>query len=309
MLQGARLNILITGCAGFIGSHMSDLLVEKCHKVVGVDMMTYAADKNNMSTFIDKIDFFQADICNTHLISRLADKYKIDWIINFAAESHVDNSIKNSDPFIRSNIQGVVSLLNVCRDLDVGMLHISTDEVYGSTNDKPFKEDDKLDPRNPYSSSKAAAEHFITSYHNTYGVTYKMVRMSNNFGPRQHGEKLLPTVIRCIGSEKSIPVYGDGKNIRDWFYVKDCVKMIYDVLCKGSDNQTYNLTHENEMENLKLIETVCKAMNKDSTEVIKFVDDRPGHDFRYSMCNKKVKSIGISDPTGFNIALRETIDI
>jgi len=302
-------NVLVTGCAGFIGSHMVDLLLQKNYNVVGVDCFTYAANKSNLESAIldDRFKLHILDICDTESIESICIKNDIGWIINFAAESHVDNSINDVDPFIHSNIQGTISLLNVCRTLGTKILHISTDEVYGSTNEGSFVETDRLNPRNPYSSSKAAAEHFVASYHNTYGITYKMVRMSNNFGPRQHSEKLIPTVVRSIASSCGIPVYGDGKNVRDWFYVKDCVGMVLDVLTKGVENETYNLTHCNEMKNISVITMICEIMKADPSKAITFVKDRPGHDFRYSISNSKVKKIGISNPTDFYEALFDTV--
>mgnify|MGYP001477956630 CR=1 FL=1 len=304
------MNILVTGCAGFIGSHMADLLIENGHEVVGIDCFTYAGKASNIQHLYDhpRFKMWNKNICSTAFIKEVCELRDIDWIINFAAESHVDNSIKDVDPFVRSNIQGVISLLDICRSTGTKLLHISTDEVYGSTIDGSFKEDDVLNPKNPYSASKAAAEHFVKSYHNTYNTTYKMVRMSNNFGPRQHNEKLIPTVVRCIENSTKIPVYGNGKNVRDWFYVKDCVKMIYEVLCSGKENEVYNLTHCNELENIDVITTICDIMNVDPSEAITFVDDRPGHDFRYSISNKKVRDLKVSPPTGFQEALRKTVD-
>jgi len=303
-------NILITGCAGFIGSHATDYFLAKGHNIVGVDSLTYAGSLDNISEPMknDRFYWYKNDICNTEDIVEYCVRHNIEWIINFAAESHVDNSIKNIDPFLKSNIMGVVSLLNVCRRLGIKIFHISTDEVYGSIEEKSFNEDDRLNPKNPYSSSKASAEHFVTSYHNTYNIDYKMVRMSNNFGPRQNGEKLIPTVIRSLMEGNKIPVYGEGKNIRDWFYVKDCVNMIYDVFQCGSDNETYNLTHGFEMENLCVIEKICEIMGKNFLESILFVPDRPGHDFRYSICNKKLGRIVSSEPTIFDSALRDTVE-
>jgi len=303
-------NIVITGCAGFIGSHAADLFLEKGFSVFGIDCLTYASCFENMNNAMsyDNFLFAQEDICNTDSILDICKKNDVEYILNFAAESHVDNSINNAYPFLRSNVQGVLSLLEVCRRSDTKIFQISTDEVYGSSSTYSFLEKDKLDPRNPYSASKAAAEHFVTSYSNTHGIGYKMVRMSNNFGPRQHNEKLLPTAIRALASCNRVPIYGDGKNIRDWFYVKDCVKMIHDVFYRGKENEIYNLTYNNEMNNLFLITKLCNIMKKNPQDSIEFVDDRPGHDFRYSISNEKIKGIGIGEPTNFYKALEETID-
>ncbi len=303
--------VIVTGCAGFIGSHMVDLLISEGRSVIGVDAFTYAGNADNIKHAYESPSFrmYHQDICNTSFIEDLCNANDVDWIINFAAETHVDNSIKNATPFLRSNIDGVASLLSVCRSTGAKLLQISTDEVYGSADSITFSENDKLDPRNPYSASKAAAEHLITSFHNTYGTTYKIVRMSNNFGPRQHGEKLIPTVVRSLKEGKKIPVYGDGKNIRDWFYVKDCVKMVNTVLNTNRENEVFNLTYGNEMQNLNVITKICNILSVQPEDVIEFVKDRPGHDFRYSISNAKIKSLGISDPTNFDRALKETIDI
>ena len=308
-VEKTKANILVTGCAGFIGSHMVDLLLDAGHKVIGIDCFTYAGSAANIQHAYENENFtmYNENICSTPFINELCEMNDISWIINFAAESHVDNSIKNVVPFIRSNIQGTVSLLNVCRNTGAKILHVSTDEVYGSAPDVSFNEDDKLAPKNPYSASKAAAEHLVTSYHNTYGTTYRMVRMSNNFGPRQHNEKLIPTVVRSIMAGQDVPIYGNGKNIRDWFYVKDCVKMIYTVLQKGTDAQTYNLTHNNELDNLTVVNKICEIMGVNPQEVITFVDDRPGHDFRYSISNDKVSTLGISDASSFDESLKHTV--
>ena len=303
-----KTNIMVTGCAGFIGSHFTDLLSKK-YNVVGIDLMTYAAKKENMSQFQDKITFYKADIADFNTIERIVKDHKIDWIINFAAETHVDNSINSSEKFLRSNIAGVHSLLEVCRLHNCGIFQISTDEVYGSIKDGSFVESDKLNPRNPYSATKAAAEHLITSYNNTYGVTYKMVRMSNNFGPRQNKEKFIPTILRSLGENKKIPVYGDGKNIRDWFYVKDCAKCILSVFENDFVNETYNLTLVNEKENIEVVDTILRILQKNLADHVEFVRDRLGHDFRYSIDNNKfINNIGVVSETDFTKAITETIE-
>ncbi len=302
------MNVMITGCAGFIGSHAVEEFLSHGHKVIGVDALTYAGNPENMLSFQDEIEFFQADICNTELMRKLVANYKIDWIINFAAESHVDNSIKDCEQFIKSNILGVNSLLTVCKELHCKILHISTDEVYGSRLEGSFVETDVLNPKNPYSATKASAEHLVSSYANTYGVDQIMVRMSNNFGPRQHKEKLIPTVLSTLLSGKKIPVYGDGKNVRDWFYVKDSVKMVYRVFESGKIGEVYNLTHSNEMTNIEIITLICDLCEKPAESNIEFVKDRPGHDFRYSISNEKVKTLGIDKATDFRDAIKQTID-
>ena len=224
------MSILVTGCAGFIGSHAVDHFLDSGDKVVGIDSMTYASNIENLKSAFKKSDFvfYEKDIVDTFDITNICKNHNIKWIFNFAAETHVDNSIDSCDAFIHSNIIGVKSLLECCKETGASLFHISTDEVYGSTSGKPFKESDTLSPKNPYSATKAAAEHIIEAYSNTYGVNFITVRMSNNFGPRQHGEKFIPTIIRSLSNNKKIPIYGNGKNVREWLYVKDCVK-IYTV--------------------------------------------------------------------------------
>tara|TARA_Y100000817_G_C16771256_1_gene506211 strand:+ start:243 stop:821 length:579 start_codon:yes stop_codon:yes gene_type:complete len=188
------------------------------------------------------------------------------------------------------------------------MLHISTDEVYGTINAGSFTEKDKLNPRNPYSATKAAAEHLVNSYYHTHDVEFKMVRMSNNFGPRQNQEKFLPTVIRSLSAGNKIPVYGDGSNVRDWLYVKDASRLIYKILDAGESNEVYNVTYNNEMTNLELVRSVTEVLGLNFSDSIEFVTDRPGHDFRYSINNSKLMQLGISPPVKFKTALQETID-
>lgn len=287
------MSILITGCAGFIGSHATDHFLDLGYSVVGVDCLTYAGSENNIKKALNNKNFkwYKNDICNTEDMIKYCSSHSIDWIINFAAETHVDNSILSCDRFIHSNILGVKSLLECCRKTGSKLFQISTDEVYGSCFNKSFVESDLLSPKNPYSATKASAEHFIQAYHNTYGVQYMMVRMSNNFGPRQHPEKFIPTILRSLFSGKKIPVYGDGKNVRDWFFVKDCVQMIGKILEKGEINQVYNLTQRNEKTNLDIVELICNLEGVNFEDSIEFVPDRLGHDLRYSICNKKALNV------------------
>ena len=302
------MNIMITGCAGFIGSHAVECFLEAGYKVVGVDCLSYAGSTSNMEAFIDKIKFYQADITDTNSIKEYVRRHSIEWIINFAAETHVDNSINSVEPFIHSNINGVSSLLQICREQKCKLFQISTDEVYGSTVDGTFFETDTLNPRNPYSATKAAAEHLVTSYQNTYGLDYKMVRMSNNFGPRQHKEKFIPTILRSLKKGCKIPIYGDGKNVRDWFYVKDCVQCILQIFENGQDNQVYNLSLQNELENIEVVKNILQIKGLSFEENVSFVTDRMGHDFRYSINNDKLMSLASIQQTDFNDALKTTMD-
>ena len=278
-------NLLITGCAGFIGSHAVDYFLEKGYKDDGVDCVTYAGSASNIRDHYGNRNFklFNANICNTSKILEICRLRDIKWIINFAAETHVDNSIRSCSAFIKSNIDGVRSLLEVCRQTDTRLFHLSTDEVYGDIKAGSFTETDHLNPKNPYSATKAAAEHMIKAYANTYGVEYLMVRPSNNFGPRQHGEKFLPTIMRKLLNDEKIPIYGTGRNIREWTYVKDTPRAIEHILLNSEFNKTYNISSSNEQENLEIVKKITAILNRDFKSSIEFVPDRLGHDFRYSI--------------------------
>jgi dTDP-glucose 4,6-dehydratase len=304
------MNVLITGCAGFIGSHAADHFLRSGDFVVGVDSMTYASDVENMNfaNSHKNFAFYEKDICSTRDMINLCKVHNIEWIFNFAAETHVDNSIESCDNFIRSNIIGVKSLLECCKSTGAKIFQISTDEVYGSTQIGSFVENDILSPKNPYSATKASAEHMISSYSNTYGIDFMMVRMSNNFGPRQHREKFIPTIVSSLKAGNNIPIYGDGLNIREWLYVKDCVKMIRLVHQHGKLGQVYNISNGNEKNNIEIATYVCKILEKDFIKSTDFVPDRPGHDFRYSVNFKKIKNMGILVETPFEEAIKETVE-
>ena len=304
------MNVLITGCAGFIGSHAVDYFLSKGVHVLGVDSLTYAGNTENLkdANTNKNFTFICTDICKTGKIKKYCENHKIQWIINFAAETHVDNSIVCDSKFIHSNIVGVSSLLKVCRELNLPLFHVSTDEVYGpALGDTSFNEDDVLNPLNPYSATKAAAEHLIKSFHNTYKTNYIIVRPSNNFGPRQHKEKFLPTIIKNLQNNKKIPVYGDGTNIRDWLYVKDNVEIMYNILVRSKLNETYNITSKKEMTNLEMIKNVTKIMQVGMNENVKFVKDRPGHDFRYSVSDEKIRKLGVVKKNDFYKNLKATV--
>ena len=301
--------VLITGCAGFIGSHATDYFLSMGHNVVGVDSLTYASNTknlknaNNYKSFV----FEKVDICNSNRISELCLEKNIQWIFNFAAETHVDNSISSDLPFFHSNINGVRSLASVCRDIGTKILHVSTDEVYGSISEGSFFESDSFSPQNPYSATKAAGEHIISSYSNTYGIEFIIVRPSNNFGPRQNSEKFLPTIIKSLLLGEKIPIYGDGKNIRDWLFVKDNVRIIYDIWNKSDMNNIYNISLLNELENINIVKKVVGIMKKDYNSSVSFTEDRLGHDFRYSIDNSKIRSLGLNLNTDFDSNLNETV--
>ncbi len=298
-------NFLITGCAGFIGSHTADVFHNNGHNVIGVDKLTYAG--KNLPTYLTNHKNWILDICETTSIRDVCRHNNVDCIINFAAESHVDNSIKGSNAFINSNVQGVKSLLEVCKQLDIPFIHISTDEVYGPIREGSFDENSKLNPQNYYSATKAAAEHLVAAYHNTFDVQYLMVRMGNNYGPRQHQEKFIPTILNSLHNSKKIPLYGDGKNIRDWIYVKDSARIIYNLVQTSPPNQTYNLSFKDERENIEVIKIILGQLNLPFDDHVSFVEDRLGHDIRYSISNDKMLNFVDFDKTEFKQGITETI--
>ncbi len=288
------MTIFVTGGAGFIGSNFAHYLSKKRYKdVVIIDKLTYASDKKNLYKLdypLECVDISPKNIDNDSL-SRLFEKYKPKSIFHFAAETHVDNSIKDVNPFIQSNILGTINLLNLSIKHEVEKFHhISTDEVYGSLgyNDPPFTEETPYDPQNPYSASKASSDHFVMSYHNTYGLPTIITNCSNNYGPRQNAEKLIPKTILNIINGKKIPVYAQGQNIRDWIYVDDHCEGILDVFNNGKIGEKYNIGGECEVKNIDLVNTIIKLMGA-SEDLIEFVQDRPGHDLRYSINNAKIK--------------------
>lgn len=307
-------NFLVTGCAGFIGSHMVDILMENNHNVVGVDKFTYASNTDNFKHHLkngymvsDTFKMYPFDICDHKDIEHIFNHNDIDCIINFAAETHVDNSIKGSHEFITSNVQGVKTLLDVARNHNLPFCQISTDEVYGSILEGSFSEDSKLNPQNYYSATKAAAEHLVKASNNTFGLEYLMVRMSNNYGPRQHTEKFLPTIINSIKNNKKIPLYGNGENVRDWLFVKDSVRIIYNLIINAPRNETYNVTLNDERKNIDVIKTVLENFDLDFNDSVEFVEDRLGHDFRYSINNNKIQDFIDFKPTSFEEGVKQTI--
>lgn len=285
------MNILITGACGFIGSHFLDQILENdSYKVFVVDKITYAANQQNLKKiFSSKVTFFPCGIENEIKISDIIEKNKIETIVNFAAETHVDNSIKNLGPFITSNVNGVHSLLESCRKFKARIIHISTDEVYGPAGWDAFTEDSKLNPMNPYSATKAASEHLIQSYSNTFKIEYLIVRPSNNYGPRQNSEKFIPKYIDCLKENKKFPVYGDGMQVREWFFVKDCAKAIKDLMEKYQElkHKIYNIScpHSSQI-NIEVLKKIHKLYNPNNIEfenTVDFVEDRKGHDRKYSI--------------------------
>ena len=303
-------NIFVTGGAGFIGSNFCHYLKSKgLENVIILDMFTYAANPDNLQGLDYQVK--GVDLAEKNQVDELFAKYKPKSVFHFAAETHVDNSIKDVTPFISSNVIGTINLLNASVKHEVeGFHHISTDEVYGALklDDPAFTEQTPYDPQNPYSASKASSDHFVMAYHNTYGLPTVITNCSNNYGPRQHVEKLIPKTISNIKQGKKIPVYGKGENIRDWIYVEDHCRAILDVYFGGQVGSKYNVGGECEVKNIDLVKTIIKLMGA-SEDLIEYVDDRPGHDLRYAIDNAKIKStVAFSPQHSFEEGLKKTID-
>ena len=280
------MTILVTGGAGFIGSNfLQHLKIVTDEEIVCVDKLTYAGKRNNVPS---KAKLYVADIAGEDAIETIFERHDIKTVFHFAAESHVDNSIKDCSEFIRTNIVGTVNLLNASLKHNVEkFMHISTDEVYGSIENGSFTEETNYDPRNPYSASKASSDHFVRAFYNTYGLPTVITNCSNNYGPRQHKEKLIPQTILNLLNDKKIPVYGDGKQIRDWLYVQDHCEALIEVWKHGVVGEKYNIGGECETQNIDLIKKIISLMGKDES-MIEYVKDRPGHDRRYSTDISKI---------------------
>jgi len=307
------MRLLVTGVAGFIGSNfVYEALVgsnrEKFSSVTGIDSLTYAGSSLNLAELkkLKKFEFIQGNICSTKLMAQAIKKN--DVVLNFAAETHVDNSLINSKKFVLSNYIGVSNILNILRNYpDKKFVQISTDEVYGQLNKGSWIESDKLDPRSPYSATKAAADLLILSYINSYGINSCITRSSNNFGPRQHPEKLIPKTIISALKKSSIPVYGTGNNIRDWIYVGHNILAIQKIIFEGTSGNIYNIGGGNELTNLDVVKKILDLLGV-GHECIKFVPDRLGHDFRYSVSSNKLETeLNFKVPKDFDTRLAETV--
>lgn len=302
--------VLITGCAGFIGSHVVENFLQHGYKVVGYDAFTYAGKMQNLQSSIQHSNFtlVTGSINDTSLLEKTVRDNNVKWIINLAAETHVDNSIKSCDIFLQTNILGTKSVLDVCRSTGIKLLHFSTDEVYGvPSEDQSFTETDPLNPRNPYSASKAAADHLIFAYANTYGIKYIIVRPSNNFGPRQHEEKFLPKMITNLLSARKIPIYGDGFQIREWTFVKSTADATRFILENSPLDQIYNITSGDFRKNIDVVNSVCEMVQLYAPDFIEYVPDRLGHDVRYSIDATKMNSLGYKIQDSFDSCLWQTI--
>ncbi len=283
------MKLLITGGLGFIGSNFILRMLENHEdlKIINVDAELSGSNKENLSQIQNNknYEFVKGNITNKHLMEDLVSQ--CDSVINFAAESFVDKSINDSNPFLVSNIRGSYTLLDIITKQKKRMIQISTDEVFGSLKTGTATEESKLNPSNPYAATKAAAELLINSYFLTFNSDIIVTRCTNNYGPRQFPEKLVPKTILLANQGNNIPIYGTGQNIRDWIYVDDHCDAIYEVLMKGKSGQSYNISANNEIDNLKIVNKILEVMGK-SNDLIEFVDDRPGHDYRYSLDSSKI---------------------
>jgi dTDP-glucose 4,6-dehydratase len=325
--------ILITGGAGFIGANFIPYFLEKNkeYQVVNLDLLTYAGDISNLSEIENntRYTFVEGDICDRNLVEELFKQYRFKGVIHFAAESHVDNSIKNPDAFVKTNVFGTFNLLDIAKNYwmespnnykkgfeKARFHHISTDEVYGTLGETGlFTEQTSYAPNSPYSASKASSDFMVRSYFHTYGMNVVTTNCSNNYGPKQHDEKLIPTIIRKAISGEKIPIYGDGKNIRDWLYVLDHCKGIEMVFKKGQTGETYNIGGKNERNNLYIADLICGILDtiipkqKSYKEQISFVKDRPGHDFRYAIDASKIENeLGWKAGENFETGIQKTIE-
>ncbi|MFN3839606.1 MAG: dTDP-glucose 4,6-dehydratase [Cyclobacteriaceae bacterium] len=319
-------NILITGGAGFIGSNVVKLFVKKYpgYSIVNLDKLTYAGNLENLKEVeaSTNYSFIKGDILDIELLLQIFKDYQIDSVIHLAAESHVDRSIHNPDEFALTNIIGTIRLLRAAQTAWNNSMHgkifyhISTDEVYGSIHSGYFTETTALDPRSPYSASKASSDHFVQAFNNSYSLPCIISRCSNNYGPYQFPEKLIPLMINNIIQEKPLPVYGKGENIRDWIYVTDHAKAIDAVFHNGKPGSVYNIGGNNEWKNIDLVKMLCRIMDGklgraegSSAKLITFVKDRPGHDMRYAIdASKVISETGWRPETDFATGLEMTVD-
>lgn len=306
-------NILITGGAGFIGSNfLRQILETRDYNIVNIDLLTYSGNLENLADLekFDNYKFIRGDIADYELVGRIVEENFINGIINFAAESHVDRSILDAQPFIHSNIEGTVNLLNISKEHKIErFLQVSTDEVYGSANQgEKFDENSNLQPNSPYSASKASADLFVRAFHKTHNIPVIITRSSNNYGPFQYPEKLIPLVIMNALHHRKIPVYGDGMNMRDWIFVEDNCKAILKCFENGEIGEIYNIATDNEHTNLEIINTILKILNR-SEDLIEFVADRPAHDRRYSInANKIEKNLHWFSEIDFQDGLEKTVN-
>jgi len=317
--------ILVTGGLGFIGSNLIKILLRQKFIVINVDKVSYSSNFYNTKNFSNNRNykFIKCDLRNKKKIKNIFNKFKPNCVFNLAAETHVDRSIDSPKNFIDSNIYGTFNLLECFKKYSnsfkkTKLIHISTDEVYGSLGATgSFTEESRYDPRSPYSASKASSDHLARSWHATFGLPVIVTNCSNNFGPFQFPEKLIPLTIVNALSRKNLPVYGTGKNIRDWIYVEDHARALYQVAMQGVSGESYNIGGRNEKSNIDVVNAICQILNStqdtdeqfDYRELIYFVEDRPGHDFRYSIDNTKIeRDLRWSPEETFESGLKKTVD-
>lgn len=310
--MGDEMRMLVTGGAGFIGSNFIRYMLNKYAdvKIINLDLLTYAGRMENMHDFIEnsRHKFVKGDIGNRKTVGQIFQKYEVDVVVNFAASTHVDRSILEAGSFILTDVYGTYILLDVARKYDVEkFVQISTDEVYGSIEKGSFKEDDPLDPSSPYSASKAAADHIARSFHKTYGLDVIITRSSNNYGSYQYPEKLIPKLIIRALHNQPLPLYGDGKQVRDWIYVVDNCEAIDLIIRNGETGEIYNVASGNEYTNLEVAKNILRVLGK-SENLIHFVSDRPGHDRRYSLETAKIKKLGWKSKHEFGQSLKKTVE-
>jgi len=348
MFNNSNKTILVTGCAGFIGSNFVPYFLDKYeeYNIINLDLLTYAGNLQNLTEVEDnsRYKFIKGDICNRELVEFIFDEYDIRGVIHFAAESHVDNSIKNPGVFVETNVNGTFTLLDVAykqwmekpfkykekylaeveKNTQFSTVnsqlprfhHISTDEVYGTLNETDlFTEETPYAPNSPYSASKASSDMIVRSYQETYGMNTVITNCSNNYGPKQHDEKLIPTIIRKCLADESIPIYGDGKNIRDWLYVLDHCKGIDLVYHAGKEGNVYNIGGRNERTNLQIVDAICAILDekipqeKSYKKLITFVEDRAGHDRRYAIDATKLETeLGWKADEDFDSGIVKTVE-
>lgn len=325
------MSILVTGTAGFIGSSFIRQRLAVCsEKIISLDALTYAGHLSTLRPVMDNPNhvFVHGNICDKALVGKLLAEYKPRAVVNFAAESHVDRSIAGPEAFIETNVLGTFRLLEAVREYwqkltteersQFRYLHVSTDEVYGtlSKEDAPFTEANRYEPNSPYAASKAASDHLVRAWHHTYGLPVLTTNCSNNYGPYHFPEKLIPLVIMNALADKQIPIYGDGQQVRDWLYVEDHTRAIYEVLERGQSGETYNIGGGNEKTNLEVVQTICATLDElkpkedgiSYSRLIAFVEDRPGHDRRYAIDARKIeRELGWRPHETFDTGIRQTV--
>ena len=304
------MKLLVTGGLGFIGSNfiLNTLKNDEKVSITNIDAELLGSDHNNLLELKNSSNyhFVKGNITNRNLMEKLIESS--DIVVNFAAESFVDRSILDANQFLVSNIRGTYTILEILRKQKKRFIQISTDEVYGSLENDSATEEYRFNPSNPYAATKASAELLVNSFVKTYDLDCVITRCTNNYGPRQFYEKLIPKSIFLANQDKKIPIYGKGKNIRDWIYVDDHCDAVYNVLMNGKSGQSYNISANNEIDNISLVKKILEIMDK-SSDLINFVEDRPGHDLRYSLDSTKIRnSLGWNNKTNFDDAIRKTID-